>query len=148
MRRSISGFLVFVALATAVALAVAFVGQAVALERSGAESARAWRVGCGVSLVASVLSGLLIALSGTLRSQGVILALGSMLLRLVVVGLLGVAVAMLMAVEVRPFLLAVAISYLALLIVDTGYALYASGSLRKADSEASRGGRKGSRRSL
>jgi hypothetical protein len=119
-------YLCFVVLACAFALAVVLAGQAVALERGGQEAARAWRLGAGVSLVSSLIAGLLVAVSGRLKVQGVTMALGSMLLRLVILGMLGTAAVVMLSLEVRSFLLAVAVSYLALLVVDTGYALYAS----------------------
>jgi hypothetical protein len=120
--KALSGYLVFVTLAGAVALVVALAGHLVALERWGAEAASAWRLGCGICLLASLVSGLLLALSGRLKMSGVTVALGSML------GLVGSAVAVAFSIELRPFLLAVAASYLALLIVDTGYALFVSGA--------------------
>lgn len=119
-------YLCFVVLACALALAVALAGQAVALERGGQEAARAWRLGAGVCLVSSLIAGLLVAVSGRLKVAGVTMAFGSMLLRLVILGMLGTAVVVMLSLEVRSFLLAVAVSYLALLVVDTGYALYAS----------------------
>lgn len=119
-------YLCFVVLACAFALAVVLAGQVVALERGGEEAARAWRLGVGVCLVSSLIAGLLVAFSGRLKVPGVTMALGSMLLRLVILGMLGTAAVVMLSLEVRSFLLAVAVSYLALLVVDTGYALYAS----------------------
>lgn len=119
-------YAVFTTLATALALVVGLAGQAVALERVGEEAAAAWRLGCGVSLVASLVAGLLVAVSGKMKVPGVTMALGSMLLRLVILGLLGTGIVMLLNLEAKPFLLAIAASYLALLVIDTGYALYVS----------------------
>lgn len=133
--KALSGYLVFVTLAGAVALVVALAGHLVALERWGAEAASAWRLGCGICLLASLVSGLLLALSGRLKMSGVTVALGSMLLRLVILGLVGSAVVVAFSIELRPFLLAVAASYLALLIVDTGYALFVSGPSSDSSSD-------------
>lgn len=119
-------YLAFVVLATAVAAAVALVGHFVALGRGGGETALAWRLGCGVCLVASLASGLLVAASRRFNMSGVTVALGSMLLRLVLLVLIGAGVAVALSTEIRPFLLAVAACYLALLVVDTGYALFAA----------------------
>jgi hypothetical protein len=130
-------YLIFATLATALALIVGLAGQGVALERVGEEAAAAWRFGCGVSLVASLVAGLLVAVSGKMEVPGVTMALGSMLLRLGILGLLGSAMAMLLSLEVRAFLLAVAASYLVLLVADTGYALYVSS---RAAARIQRGG--------
>lgn len=122
------GFPVFALVAVAVALAIALTGGTFALERFGAEAARAWRLGCFVTLGASLLSGLAVAAGSRVTGQGVTLALGSMLLRLVVVAFAGAAVVLLLGVEARSFLLAVAVSYLALLVVDTWFALSVVGT--------------------
>jgi hypothetical protein len=122
------GFPVFALVAVAVALVIALTGGTFALERFGVEVARAWRFGCTVSLGASLLSGLAVAAGSRVTGQGVTLALGSMLLRVVVVALAGAAVVLLLELEARSFLLAVAVSYLALLVVDTWYALFVVGT--------------------
>ena len=124
---AVVSYLVFGALAVVVAATVALAGSGVAVERGGEGAAVAWRLGCTVTLVSSLVAGLLVAASGRLRVPGVTMAMGSMLLRLVILALLGAALVALLSLEARPFLLAVAFSYLALLVVDTGYALYASG---------------------
>ena len=129
-------YAIFAFLAVVLALVVGAAGHAVALERVGEEAAAAWRFGCGVSLVASLVAGLLVAVSGKMKVPGVTMALGSMLLRLVILGLLGTSLVMLLSLEVRPFLLAIAASYLALLVLDTGYALFVSSRA----AESARGG--------
>lgn len=121
-------YVIFAALAVVVAGAVALVGGMVALDRGGNEAAHAWRLGCLATLIASLLGGLLVCASGRMHIGGVTLALGSMLVRLAVLGLLGSALAVLLDLASSPFLLAIALSYLALLVVDTGYALIGSGS--------------------
>lgn len=133
-------YLVFAALAAAVALVVGLAGQTAALQRGGEEAAVAWRYGCGVCLVASLAAGLLVAASGQMKVPGVTMALGSMLLRLVILGLLGTGVVMTLSLEVRPFLLAIAACYLALLVVDTGYVLYVSSRAAERTQGGSAGG--------
>lgn len=125
-RRLAAGYLVFVAVAALVAIAVALIGRGVLDDRFGNAAAAAWSWGCGVSFVASVASALLVALSEKLPLAPVTVALGSMLLRLVLLVLVGSGVALTFALERRSFLLALAFSYLALLVVDTVYALSVS----------------------
>jgi hypothetical protein len=124
--RTLRGFPVFALIAIAVALAIGLAGSAYTLERFGDAAARAWRLGCIASLGASLISGLALAFGSRVAGQGVIPALGSMLLRVVVIVLAGTAMVLLLGLAVRPFLFAVAVSYLGLLIVDTCYALLLS----------------------
>lgn len=128
-RERVLGYLVFVFLAAVTAAGVAFVGRVVAFPRGGEAAVRAWTWGCGVSFAASAVAGALVAGGARAGMQGVTIALGSMLLRLVVLVFLGVALGVVLTLETRPFLLALGVSYLALLIVDTAYALRASPSL-------------------
>ena len=124
MRRGLLiGFLVFIASAVALAAVVAVIGRPLFVRHAGAAAARAWMWGCGVSLAASLVSGALVSTSGRLGLEGVTVALGSMLARLGVLVLLAVAAVVTLELEPRPFLLGVALSYLALLVVDTLYAL-------------------------
>jgi hypothetical protein len=58
-------------------------------------------------------------------TDGVKLVLLSMLLRLSVVAVVGFLAVRLLELDPRPFLLALAASYLTLLVVDTAYALRA-----------------------
>ena len=128
-RERVFGYLVFVLLAAVTAACVALVGRVMAFPRGGDAAVQAWTWGCGASFAASAVAGALVAGGERVGIQGVTIALGSMLLRLVVLVLLGVALGAVLALETRPFLLALAVSYLALLIVDTAYALRVSASL-------------------
>lgn len=124
--RPLVSYLVFAVLVALLAGAVALVGGSVVVGRSGEAAASAWRLGCLTTLIASLSAGLLVLASGRLPVAGVTLALGSMLVRLLVLGLLGSSMAVLLDLAVRPFLLAIALSYLVLLVADTGYALLAA----------------------
>ena len=122
-RLTVRALLLFTVAAVALAALLAAAGQEIAGERFGDDHARAWLAGCGVSLVASLASGLGVWIMSGSGASGVTAALGSMLVRLAVLGLLGAGTVVVFGPDVRPFLLAVAASHLALLIVDTGFLL-------------------------
>ena len=53
----LTGYLAFAALATAIAFGVGLIGQLAAVERWGEDAVRAWRLGCGVCLLAWLAAG-------------------------------------------------------------------------------------------
>ena len=75
-----------------------------------------------MSLTASALAGLVLPAAGA-EWRRETAALVVMLVRLAALVLLGAGVALILGLETRPFLLAVAASYLPLLVVDTAYSL-------------------------
>jgi hypothetical protein len=117
-------YLGFAALATLVAGALAAAGAAVGGE-SGAwpGTAAGALAGCAVSLAASLAGGLAIALRPPDPRAAAARALGATGLRLAAVAALAAVVALSGRVAVEPLLVWTAISHLALLAVDTRYAL-------------------------
>lgn len=110
-----------------IALLVAL-GWVPARRWGGPEAIPALLVGCGVSLASALVGGLVIVrtrMYGGEGPQALFSALKAMGLRLVVLLGLGVATALSGAVALKPFLLWTGISYLALLPVETRYALAA-----------------------
>ena len=88
------------------------------------ESLVAKAAGCGISLIASWLGAIPLALGRTADVQSRLqLSLVSMALRLGLVVLLGVTATLSGRFDRTPLLLSLAASYLALVVVDTGYAL-------------------------
>ena len=123
------GYLRFLAWAVAVAAVLVVLGW-VPTRRLGGESAvPAMFAGCVVVILASALGAVPIALAGgarggsAQRTQAVLL---SMAVRLGAVVLLAVAAVLSGWFPRKPLLLWVAISYVAMLVVDTRYALQAS----------------------
>jgi len=130
----------FAGLCLAVTVAAGAVGWIPTVRRAGPEGAVALLAGCGVSLAAALIGGLVIARvpgttpqgSGVQGSalqagpQALFATLGAMGVRLVLVLGLGTAVALSGAVAVKPFLLWMGLSYLALLPGETRYALAAA----------------------
>ncbi len=82
----------------------------------------AMALACAASFAGSALGGLPIALARGAPSQGLALFAASMILRLLVVGVAAGALALLAAPPKEPFLIWLALSYLALLFADTAYA--------------------------
>jgi hypothetical protein len=112
-------YAVFLAVAATVALIVALAGSRF---WTGPTFLESWRWGCGVSLAASAVAGLVLA--APLRGRpGQTIALVVMLVRLAALVLLGAGAVVIVGPALRPFLLAVAASYLPLLAVDTAYSL-------------------------
>ena len=117
----ISRYLTFLAAVAGVTVVMVLVGYWPTRSLGGEPAVVAMWFACGVSLVASAVSGLPIvrARSGGLSAFKLFVA--SIVLRLFTVAVGGVAVAMGAGLEPKPFLLWLAISYLALLVVDTAY---------------------------
>lgn len=134
-------YLRFAGLSVAVIALLAALGWIPTRRWAGAEAIPALLVGCGVSLAAALVGGLVIVrteakgrtgaeagsrgTSAAAGPQALFSALKAMGLRLVVLLGLGVATALSGAVALKPFLLWTGISYLALLPVETRYALAA-----------------------
>lgn len=130
-------YLRFLALAAAVAVLVAAVGWLPTRRLAGAEGLTALLVACALCWLASALGGVPILLAarerpeetgGPGRSPGNALSavLGASLVRFVAVVGLAVAVVLSGLVAPAPLLLWTALGYLALLAVDTRYALRAT----------------------
>ena len=117
-------YLGFAAAAALVAGGLAATGAAVGGE-SGAfpGTAAGALAGCAVSLAASLAGGLAIALRPPDPRAVAARALGATGLRLAAVAALAAVVALSGKVAIRPLLVWTAISHLALLVIDTRYAL-------------------------
>lgn len=125
----------FVMLAVTVTVALAALGWIPTLRRAGSEALPALVAGCAVSLAAALVSGRMlyradpwhrrlgVGASGTEATQTVAAALQAMGVRLLLLVGLGAAVALTGWVPLKPFLVWTAISYLALLPVETRFAL-------------------------
>lgn len=118
-------YLRFSGWALAAATGVALLGYLPTLRLGGEGALPAMVAGCAVGLFASLAGGVPVALARrssepTVRSQA---AMGSMAVRFGVVLALGLAAVLSGAFERGPLLIWVAISYMALLVVDTWYAL-------------------------
>ena len=118
---SVGRYLRFLLWVIGVTIALLLIGYSPTRSQGGETAVVAMWFACGVSLVASAVSGLPIvrARSGGLSAFKLFVA--SIVLRLFTVAVGGVAVAMGAGLEPKPFLLWLAISYLALLVVDTAY---------------------------
>ena len=132
MRRkpsSIRLYISFVALTTGVSLLVGLVGYWPTARLGGSGAVSAMFAGCGVSLVGSLLGAIPFtwARRDSARdvSQAILL---STALRFLAVILLAVSLALSGWFQRVPLLVWVAISYLVLLMVDTGFAVRVSGS--------------------
>jgi hypothetical protein len=121
---SAGGYLRFLAWAVVVAAAVALLGWLPTLRLGGDGAVRAMLAGCAVSVVASAVGAIPVALSRgaapTVRMQAFLMAMG---LRFGVVVILGLATVLSGLFDRAPFLIWVAVSYAAQLVVDTRYAL-------------------------
>lgn len=125
----------FAALAVAVIVALAALGWIPTLRRAGSEALPALLAGCAVSLAAALVSGRVLyradpwhrrlgaGASGTEATQTVAAALQAMGVRLLILVGLGAVVGLAGWVPLKPFLVWTAISYLALLPVETRFAL-------------------------
>lgn len=124
-RSPAAGYLRFLVWATVGTAAVALVGYLPTLRLAGPGAVPALIAGCAVGLLASLAGGVPVALmpagaAPEVRYRTTMLA---MAVRFVVALALGLAVALSGLVPVRPLLVWVAIVYVALLVVDTWYAV-------------------------
>ncbi|MEA2693604.1 MAG: hypothetical protein QOJ16_2991 [Acidobacteriota bacterium] len=121
-----AAYLRFLAWTVALAVAIALLGYLPTKRWGGEGAIRAMLAGCGVGVVASALGGVPVLLwSGAGGATGV---LAAMAVRFAAALALALAGALSGMFERGPFLLWVAISYMALLTVDTRYALGSLGS--------------------
>jgi hypothetical protein len=124
---SAGGYLRFLAWAVGVAAAVALLGWLPTRGLGGDSAVRAMLAGCAVSVVASAVGGVPIALARgavsptqAVRMQALLMAMG---LRFGAVVVLGLAAVLSGLFDRAPLLIWVAVSYAAQLVVDTRYAL-------------------------
>lgn len=119
----------FVGLALGAAVAVALIGYLPTRRLGGEGASAAMLLGCAVSFSASVVGmlPLLLAPPDLAAPDRTVRSLGSMVLRLGVLVMLGAAAALAGIVPLRPLILWIALSHLALLGVDTLYALRLAG---------------------
>jgi hypothetical protein len=119
-----AGYLRFLAWVVAVSAVVALLGYLPTRRLAGDGALPALLAGCAVGIVASALGGVPIALAkGKPAAARMPAVMAAMLLRLVVAMALGVAAALSGQFARGPLLLWITISYVALLVVDTRYAL-------------------------
>ncbi|HEV7517246.1 MAG TPA: hypothetical protein VGR07_13170 [Thermoanaerobaculia bacterium] len=124
-----AAYLRFLAWTVALAVAIALLGYLPTKRWGGEGAVRAMLAGCGVGGVASALGGVPVLLfSGTGGASGASGVLAAMAVRFAAALALALAGALSGRFERGPFLLWVAISYMALLTVDTRYALGSLGS--------------------
>jgi hypothetical protein len=117
-------YLRFLLLASATVVGIILLGYFPTVRLGGKASIPAMLAACGVSAVASALGGLPILLMGRRTlDQRAPAVLASMVLRLVVVVAGAIGVSLTGWLDRGVFLIWVAISYLALLVADTGYAV-------------------------
>ncbi len=122
--RAAGGYLRFLAWAVGVTAAVALIGWLPTRRLGGDGAALSMLAGCAVSVVASALGGVPVALArGAPEPARQRALLMGMALRFGVVALLAVAAALSGLFERGPLLIWVAISYAVQLVVDTRYAL-------------------------
>jgi hypothetical protein len=121
------GYLRFLAWAVAVAAAVALLGWLPTRRLGGDGAVRAMLAGCVVSVVASAVGAVPIALSRgavsaipAVRMKALLMAMG---LRFGAVAVLALAAVLSGLFDRAPLLIWVAVSYAAQLVVDTRYAL-------------------------
>lgn len=124
----------FLGVAAAVTAALFAFGCAVLPLRYGQQAAASVYWASGVAFLGSVVGVLPLLIGGRLspKEDGPGAAtrfLASMLARLLAVGVAAVAAVLLGGVEMEPFFLWLALSYLVLLVVDTWFALRVSRSL-------------------
>ena len=118
-------YLRFLAWVVGVAVLIALVGWLPTRRLGGPEAIPAMIVGCAVGALASALGGIPVARGrgATDPAQRLNMVMLSMGLRLAVVAALGAAAAFSGQVERVPLLLWIGIAYVALLAVDTRYAV-------------------------
>jgi hypothetical protein len=127
-----AAYLRFLAWTVALAVAIALLGYLPTKRWGGEGAVRAMLAGCGVGVVASALGGVPVLLwsgaGGASGARGATGVLAAMAVRFAAALALALAGALSGMFERGPFLLWVAISYMALLTVDTRYALGSLGS--------------------
>ena len=131
-------YLRFAAGAALAAGVLAVIGYIVTGRAWGSQAAVAAVAGCGVSLGASLIGGLVLARPLSDPRDAVTRAFGANGLRLLAVAALAALVVALTGLPLKPFLLWTGIAYAALLAVDTRYALTAT-ALGAGASEAAAG---------
>jgi hypothetical protein len=119
------GFPRFAAEVVGATVLAALLGFAPTRSLAGPGGVAAMWAGCGVAAAASLLGGVPIALARGVPAERTKQLLAAMVLRLVLVFVLGGAVFLSGWFDRRPLLLWIAIGHLALLVVDTRYALRA-----------------------
>ena len=119
-------YLVCVIWILSVTAAVLLIGYLPTRSLGGREAVKAMFAGCSVSLVASVLGGLPIALAPEGGKSGLQAILASTALRFLVVLVLALAAALSGAFEPVPLLTWMGLSYVACLVVDTRFAVAAA----------------------
>jgi len=146
-RRGERRYLRFAALALAVTVALAALGWIPTLRRAGSEALPALLAGCAVSLAAALVGGWVLqradpgsrlrgaAVQGPEAAQAMVAGLQAMGVRLLVLAALGTAVGLADVVPLEPFLIWMVISYLALLPVETRFALVDVGQDTKRDTD-------------
>lgn len=124
MTGSAGGYLRFLAWAVGVAAAAALLGWLPTRSLGGEGAVRAMLAGCAVSVVASAVGGVPIALARgkapAARMPALLMAMG---VRFGAVVILGLAAVLSGLFDRAPLLIWVAVSYAAQLVVDTRYAL-------------------------
>jgi len=122
-------YLLFVAIVAGVSVALCLIGFWPTRRLGGEPALFAMPFAIGVAAFGSIVGGIPVLLA---RSSGDVkphVVLVSMLVRLFVVVALAALVLLSASFALPPFLLWLAAGYLALLVVDTGYAMRLSGSL-------------------
>lgn len=122
-RSPAAGYLRFLVWATVVTAAVALVGTLPTLRLGGEGAIPAMIAGCVVGLLASLAGGVPVALGRASPRAAYPTMMAAMAVRFVAALVLGLAVALSGAFVVRPLLVWIAIVYVALLVVDTWYAV-------------------------
>ncbi len=106
--------------AVAVTTLLVLVGIPITRKLAGDTAVPALLLACAVSLAAALVGAVIILRSRDLGGpKGVFAAMAAMGARLVIVALAGLLIALSGWVALKPFLLWLALSYMALLIVDT-----------------------------
>jgi hypothetical protein len=129
-RRRTVEYLRFVATAVAVAVALGLAGIWPTIRLAGAAALPALGAGCAVAVIASALGGLPLALHGpepVKRPQAVLLATTLRLLSVIALGSAALASGRFAG---RPLVLWTALCYVALLAVDSRYAMRTAGGTR------------------
>jgi hypothetical protein len=131
-----AGYLRFLGWVVAVAVIVALLGYLPARRMGGGEAVTALLAACAIGLVASALSGVPIALAhGKPPAARLPAVLTAMILRLLVAAVLGTAAVLSGEFARSPLLLGIVTVHIALLVVDTRYALQEQGTKVKKDKE-------------
>jgi hypothetical protein len=123
-KRAGGGYLRFLAWVAAVSVLILLLGYVPTRHLGGSAAVPALFAGCLIGAVASALGGLVIALRrGAAPADRVNAVLISMLARLAAVVALGAAAVLSGQLDRKALLLWITISYSALLVVDTWYAM-------------------------